>query len=56
MWYAAVSMEAATAMMAFLGPRRARRRWNCAWKYEPFVLTAAHAALTSVVFSHEAPF
>src|SRR5512147_2625503 len=43
-------------MMAFLGPRRARRRWNCAWKYEPLVFTAAHAALTRVVLSHEAPF
>jgi hypothetical protein len=26
----AVSMEAATAMIAFLAPRRARKRWNCA--------------------------
>lgn len=30
MCQAAVSMEAATPMMAFLAPRRARRRWNWA--------------------------
>lgn len=49
-------MEAATAMIAFLRPRRALSRWNWAWRYVPLVFTAAHAALTSVVFSHIAPF
>ena len=30
---AAVRIEAATAQTAFFGPRRARRRWNWAWRY-----------------------
>ena len=28
----AVRIEAATAPMALLAPRRARRRWNCGWR------------------------
>src|SRR4029453_6516295 len=51
MWYAAVSMEAATARMAFLGPRRLLGRRDCARKYPSFLREAAQAACTSVVFS-----
>src|SRR5262249_59001170 len=48
-------MEAATAMMAFLAPRRALRRKNCAGREEFLVRTAAQAAVTRVVLSHGAP-
>jgi hypothetical protein len=39
-------MEAATARMAFFAPRRALRRRNWARRYEPWVRTAAQAAVT----------
>ena len=44
MGYAEVSIDAATAIAALFGPRRARMRWNCALKYEPFA-REAHQAL-----------
>src|SRR5579871_1192437 len=48
-------MEAATAMMAFLGPRRPFKRRNCAPRYVFLVLVAAHATWTKMVLSHGAP-
>src|SRR5262249_1405543 len=45
------SIEAATARMAFLGPRRLLMRRNWARKYESRVRAADHAAWTRVVLS-----
>src|SRR5829696_3417365 len=39
----AVKMEAATAQTAFFGPRRWRRRWNCARSWPSFWRLAAQA-------------
>src|SRR5215217_7123408 len=55
MWYAAVRMDAATARIAFLGPRRLLRRRNCARKYVLRVRAATQATWTSVVLSHGLP-
>src|SRR5690349_19447024 len=35
MWYAAMSIEAATATMAFIGPLRLLMRRNCARRWSP---------------------
>src|SRR5499427_7769386 len=48
---AEVTIEAATARMAFLGPRRLVMRRNWARKYESRVRAADHAAWTRVVLS-----
>src|SRR5688500_12688064 len=48
-------MEAATAQMAFFGPRRLRRRRNWAWKSRSFWRLAAQAHWMSTVLSHGAP-
>src|SRR5439155_25164833 len=48
-------IDAATATMAFLGPRRLFRRRNWAWRYVSFLWTAAQAAWTSVVLSQGLP-
>src|SRR5262245_29002679 len=42
--------------MAFLGPRRDRRRRNCDFRYEPFLLDAAQADSTKVSLSQSALF
>src|SRR6266853_5159138 len=55
MWYMAVRMEAATAIMAFLGPRRALMRWYRACRQLPFFLIAAQEHCTTVVLSQGAP-
>src|SRR5215208_7342415 len=49
-------MEAATAQIAFFGPRRARRRWNWACRELAFWREAAQAHCTRVVFSQGAPW
>src|ERR671912_1773315 len=55
MWYAAVRMDAETARIAFLGPRRLLRRRNCARRYVFLVRAATQATWTSVVLSHGLP-
>ncbi len=40
-----VSIEAATARMAFLAPRRVRRRWNCACRWQFLTRTADQGGL-----------
>src|SRR6202045_3249223 len=51
----AVRMEAATAMIAFLGPGRGLMRWNLACRELCFVFTAAQEHCTSIVLSQGAP-
>ena len=51
----AVRIDAATATIAFLGPRRALMRWYWAWRWLPLVRAAAHAHWTSVVLSQGEP-
>src|SRR5262245_8055736 len=47
----AIRIEAATARIAFLGPRRPLRRRNWVWRYVFRVRAATQATWTRVVFS-----
>src|SRR3712207_2778482 len=45
-------MEATTARIDFLAPRRAFRRTNWAWRQLALTRAAAHVAVTRAVLSH----